>query len=126
MSIVEIVWTSFFLSLKSNNFRSWCYTVYLRIVNAQAVYASKKENQENFKYLVRDYETLTEVQKMDACETKAFEMRQRCLLVVSEMENSGFNTELHKDKSAQSAQRKKDKQQFQGVELPDPRTVLPG
>ena len=126
MSIVEIVWTSFFLSLKSNNFRSWCYTVYLRIVNAQAVYASKQENQEKFKYLVRDYETLTEVQKMDACETKAFEMRQRCLLVVSEMENSGFNTEIHKDKSAQCAQRKKDKQQFQGWELPDPRTVLPG
>ena len=73
---------------------------------------------------VHDNETLTEVQKMDTCGTKEFEMRQCCLLVVSKMENLGFNTELHEDKSAQCAQRKKDKQQFQGWKLLDPRTVV--
>ena len=106
--------------------RSWCFTVYLRIVNAQAIYASKKENQGDFKYLVRDFDAMTEVQQRDACQTKALEMRQRCLMVVTEMQNSGFNTELHKDKSAQQAQKKKDKKNFEGWELPDPLTVLPG
>ena len=73
-----------------------------------------------------NYDTLTEVQQKDACKAKSMEMRQQCLLVVSEMENSGYNTELHKDKSAQQAQRKKDKKEFEGWQLPDPLTVLPG
>ena len=95
-------------------------------MNAQAIYASKKENHEKFKFLVLNYESLTEVQRKDACQAKSLEMRQRCLMVVSEMQNSGYNTELHKDKSAQQAQRKKDKKEFEGWQLPDPLTVLPG
>ena len=95
-------------------------------MNAQAVFASKKENQGNFKYLVRDYDNMTDVQKNDACLAKALEMRQRCLLVVSEMENSGYNTEVHKEKNAQHRQRKKDRAEFEGYTIPDPLTALPG
>ena len=95
-------------------------------MNAQANYAANKQNQGNFQYLVRDYENLTEVQQKDACQTKAYEMRQRCFMVVSEMEHSGYNTQLHKDKNSQQAQRKKDKKEFEGFELPDPVKVLPG
>ena len=108
------------------SFRSWCYTVYLRIVNAQATWASRRENQETFKYLVEKYDEKSDVQKKDACLAKALEMRQRCHMVVSEMENSGYNTELHQEKNAQQAQRKKDRKEFEGFELPDPLTVLPG
>ena len=100
--------------------------MYLRLVNSQAIYASKKENQENFKFLVENYDTLTEVQRKDKCQLKALEMRQRCLMVVSEMQNSGYNSELHKEKNAQRAQRKKDRSEFEGWELPDPLTALPG
>ena len=107
-------------------FRSWAYTVYLRIVNAQATWASKRENQETFKYLVDKYDDMTEVMKKNACMKQAWEMRQRCQTVVVEMENSGYNTELHKEKNAQQAQRKKDRKEFEGWELPDPLTVLPG
>ena len=98
----------------------------MRIVNAQAIWASKKENQETFHYLVEKYEEMSEVQKRNACMRKALEMRQHCQMVVGEMEKSGFNTELHKDKNAQQAQRKKDRKEFEGFELPDPLTVLPG
>ena len=95
-------------------------------MNAQANYAANKQNHGKFQYLVRDYENLTEVQQKDACQTKAYEMRQRCFMVVSEMEHSGYNTQLHKDKNSQQAQRKKDKKEFEGFELPDPVKVLPG
>ena len=76
--------------------------------------------------MVDKYDEKTDVMKKDACLKKALEMRQLCLMVSSEMENSGYNTELHQDKNAQQAQRKKDRKEFEGYEVPDPLTVLPG
>ena len=86
----------------------------------------RKDNQKTFKYLVRGYDDLPKVQKQNECLEQALKMRQRCQMVVGEMENSGYNTEVNKEKNAQQAQRKKDRKEFEGYEIPDPLTVLPG
>ena len=105
-------------------FRSWCFYVLEKLLHAQSVRA--RECPEGFKTWVIGYDELTPIQQLRAVKKEADCFALSCNNLIANIKNSGTLKKISKDQKAETHQRKKDKEEFEGHVLPDPHKALPG
>ena len=104
--------------------RVWCFSIYEKILYEQGARAVKCRGM--FIPLVRDYEKLSDVQKIQAIKKESESFVSSCVNQAAQIKNSGVLKTLHKDRAAMNQQNKRDKEEFEGHTIADPHKALPG
>ena len=104
--------------------RSWCFSVYEKILHAQSVRAI--DSAEDFRTWVVGYDGLSEVQKLRAAKKEAEFFSSSCLNLIAKNKTSGVLKTIQKDKAAETQQNRRDLEEFEGHVIPDPHKALPG
>ena len=98
--------------------------MYEKILHAQSVRAL--ESPEGFKSWVMNYEAMTPIQQMRAVKKEAEGFALSCNNLIANVKSSGILKTISKDQAAETLQRRKDLEEFEGHTYPDPHKALPG
>ena len=72
------------------------------------------------------YDSLTEVQKIQAVKKESESFVSSCVNLAANIKASGVLKTLQKDRAAQNQQNRRDKEDYEGHQIPDPHKALPG